>query len=127
MKKIILLGGIFLLFLACDGVNDHSSESKDKFIRHTVAFKLKHPKGSPEEKVFLDEINKLSSIPVVKNFECLLQTGKKNNFDYGVSMEFDSMEAYEEYNQHPDHVAFVQTYWIPNVEDYLEIDYEPFK
>ena len=96
-------------------------------IRHTVVFKLIHPKNSPEEKKFLDEIQKLSSIPGVKNFELLRQVSKKNNYDFGLSMEFESAKAYDAYSQHPDHNAFVQTYWIKEVKEFMEIDYEPYK
>lgn len=96
-------------------------------IRHTVVFKLKYPKGSPEEKEFLNAALMLSSIPGVRHFECLRQTSKKNNFEYGITMEFDTVKAYEEYNQHPDHIAFVNTFWIRDVDDFLEIDYEPIK
>lgn len=96
-------------------------------IRHTVVFKLNHPKDSPEEKEFLNAIMKLSSIPGVHKFECLRQIGKKNNFDYGLSMEFDSKKDYDDYSQHPDHNSFVKTYWIKEVRDFLEIDYEPLK
>jgi hypothetical protein len=42
-------------------------------------------------------------------------------------MEFETSKAYEDYNQHPDHIAFVQTFWVNEVKDFLEIDYEPFK
>lgn len=94
-------------------------------IRHTVVFKLIHSKDSPEEKMFLDAICKLSAIPGVGNFELLRQISRKNNFDYGLSMEFNSVKAYEDYNQHPDHVAFVQKVWKTEVSDFLEIDYEP--
>jgi heme-degrading monooxygenase HmoA len=94
-------------------------------IRHTVVFKLKCANGSPEEKTFFKEAMKLSSIPGVNHFECLRQTSKKSKFEYGISMEFDTLRAYEEYNQHPAHVAFVKTFWIRDVEDFQEIDYEP--
>lgn len=96
-------------------------------IRHTVVFKLVHPKDSPEEKVFLDAICKLSAIPGVENFELLRQISMKNNFDYGLSMEFSSAKAYEDYNQHPDHVVFVKKVWKTEVSDFLEIDYEPLR
>jgi hypothetical protein len=96
-------------------------------IRHTVVFKLKHPKGSPEEKLFFNAALKLSSIAGVRNFECLQQTNKKNNFEYGISMEFDTVKGYQEYSNHPDHVAFVQSFWLKYVADFLEIDYEPMK
>ncbi len=96
-------------------------------IRHTVAFKLIHPKNSPEEKVFLDAIVKLSAIPGVENLELLKQTSRKNNFDYGLSMVFATAKAYEDYNRHPDHVEFVNTIWIKEVSDFLELDYESLK
>ena len=96
-------------------------------IRHTVVLKLKYPKDSPEEIEFLSAAAKLSSIPGVGNFESLRQTSKKNDFDYGLSMEFETMTAYEGYNQHPDHTKFVETYWVKYVEKFLEIDYEPIK
>lgn len=94
-------------------------------IRHTVAFKLIHPKNSPEEKVFLDAIVRLSVIPGVRNLELLKQTSRKNKFDYGLSMEFATAKEYEDYNRHPDHVLFVSTFWISEVSDFLELDYEP--
>ena len=40
-------------------------------------------------------------------------------------MEFADRKAYQDYNQHPDHVRFVQERWIAEVADFLEIDYEP--
>jgi len=96
-------------------------------IRHTVVFKLKHPKGSEEEKNFLNAIMKLSAIPGVEKFECMKQISKKNKYDFGLSMEFADQQAYDLYNNHPDHVAFVQNRWIKEVEDFLEIDYEILK
>ena len=93
-------------------------------IRHTVVFKLKTKKDSSEEHDFFEAVKKLAAIPGVRHFECLKQISPKNNFDFGLSMEFDTAELYEQYNSHPDHVHFVQTYWVKSVEDFLEIDYE---
>lgn len=53
-------------------------------IRHSVVFRLKYSKDSNEESRFLAEVEGLNSFPGVANFECLRQTGKKNNFDYGI-------------------------------------------
>ncbi len=39
-------------------------------------------------------------------------------------MEFASQQAYDQYNDHPDRVAFVQNRWVKEVEDFLEIDFE---
>lgn len=94
-------------------------------IRHTVAFRLKHPAGAKEEASFLQAAQGLAGIPTVKNFECLRQTGRKNNFAFGLSMEFDDENSYRLYNEHPEHAAFVQTRWIPEVAEFIELDYEP--
>jgi stress responsive alpha/beta barrel protein len=95
-------------------------------IRHTVAFKLKHPSNSEAEASFLKAARGLTSIPTVRNFEWLRQVSPKNKFDFGFSMEFASEQDYEAYNAHPEHVRFVETRWRPEVADFLEIDYVPF-
>lgn len=92
-------------------------------IRHTVAFKLKHPAGSKPEAAFLAAAQTLSTIPCVRKFECLVQMGKKNTFTFGLSMEFASQQDYDAYNMHPDHVDFVETRWKPEVMDFIELDY----
>ena len=95
-------------------------------IRHTVVFKLKHAAGSQAELDFLQSAQKLADIPIVKNFECLRQVSEKNIYDFGLSMEFDSMEDYQVYNTNPDHLHFVETRWIPEVTEFMEVDYEPY-
>ncbi|WP_254412168.1 Dabb family protein [Dyadobacter diqingensis] len=95
-------------------------------IQHSVIFKLKYPKNSTEETTFLDAARALVSIPGVLNFQCLKQTSPKNNFDYGLTMEFESQQTYDAYSNHPDHTYFVQEFWLRDVEDFLEIDYAPF-
>ena len=92
-------------------------------IRHTVVFRLKHEQDSLKEKNFLDAARQLATITSVNNFECLQQISPKNNFHFGLSMEFDTQEGYDFYNDHPDHQNFVQKLWIPEVEDFMEIDY----
>jgi len=94
-------------------------------IRHTVVFTLSHPEGSPEEAAFLAEGATLVAIPGVESFELLRETSPKNDYRFGISMEFADRAAYESYNAHPDHVRFVQERWIPEVADFLEVDYEP--
>ncbi|MEZ5070855.1 MAG: Dabb family protein [Bacteroidales bacterium] len=38
-------------------------------------------------------------------------------------MIFENQAAYDAYNGHPDHVAFVAERWVPEVADFLEIDF----
>ena len=94
-------------------------------IRHTVAFRLRHPEGSAAETAFLTDARVLAAIPGVERFEQLRQTSAKNDFTFGFSMEFADAAAFAAYDQHPDHRAFVADRWVPEVEDFLEIDYEP--
>jgi hypothetical protein len=92
-------------------------------ITHTVFFRLKHVEGSAEEKKFLADSLALAKLPTVKNFRQLRQTSIKNNFRFGFAMEFDDEIAYNQYNLHPAHVAYVRDTWIPQVSEFMEIDY----
>ena len=93
-------------------------------LRHTVAFRLRHPIGSAEESDFLAAAAALDSIPGVTAFEVLRQVGRKNSYSYALSMEFADAAAYAAYDAHPAHQAFVAERWLPEVEDFVEIDYQ---
>ena len=97
----------------------------DDRIRHTVVLTPRHDPGSPEEGDFLAAAERLAEIPGVEAFEILRETSPKNGYRFGISMEFADAAAYAAYNEHPDHVRFVQDRWIPEVDDFLEIDYAP--
>jgi hypothetical protein len=92
-------------------------------IRHTVVFTLKHRPGSAEEKKFLEDALVLTQIPTVRSFERLKQVSAKNGYKLGFSMEFTDQAAYDTYNDHPIHVAFVRDRWKLEVSDFMEIDY----
>ena len=94
-------------------------------IRHTVTLTPVHEPGSPEEADFLAALKALESIPGVEAFEVVREVSPKNDFRFGASMEFADPDAYQAYNEHPDHVAFVRDRWQAEVSDFLEIDYEP--
>jgi heme-degrading monooxygenase HmoA len=92
-------------------------------IRHTVSFALRHDPGSSEEQDFLGAAERLRAIPGVEEFEILREVSPKNDFRYGISMEFADQSAYDAYNAHPDHRRFVEERWLQEVSDFLEIDY----
>lgn len=96
-------------------------------IIHSVVFTPKHEPGSAEEKNFLDAAISLKAIESVRNFKAFRQVSKKNNFRFGLSMEFETEEGYQAYNEDPRHVDFVQNRWIPEVVDFMEIDYLPYE
>jgi heme-degrading monooxygenase HmoA len=91
-------------------------------IRHAAIFRLKHAKGSAEEKSFLAALGELHNIPGVENFEIARETSPKNALDFAVSMIFADQAAYDGYNNHPSHVACVQSRWIPEVAEFMEHD-----
>ena len=93
-------------------------------IRHTVVFTPKHAEGSAAEADFLEAATRLSTLPGVEAWELLREVSPKNGYRYGISMEFANRAAYAGYDGHPEHVSFVQERWNPEVEDFLEIDYE---
>ena len=91
-------------------------------IRHAVVFTLKHPPGSAAEAKFLEDALILEKIPTVRNFERLREVSPKNGFKFGFAMEFETQAAYDAYNTHPDHVAFVRDRWQTEVADFMETD-----
>jgi hypothetical protein len=88
-------------------------------------FSLKQGKYSSAQGNFFSAVATLAAIPGVRNFKLLRQISPKNEFDFGISMEFESKEAYEGYNNHPEHTRFVQEAWLTHVEKFMELDFEP--
>ena len=93
-------------------------------ITHTVTFRLKHERGSEAETDFLQAARALADLWMVRNFKCYKQTSPKSGYDFGLSMEFESQAEHDAYSSHPMHTDFVQYRWIPEVVDFLELDYE---
>ncbi len=91
-------------------------------IRHAAIFRLKHPDGSEAEADFLQALASLKSIPGVGEFHISREVSPKNPFRFAVSMTFADQKAYDAYNLHPDHVAFVRDRWVPEVAEFMEHD-----
>ena len=93
-------------------------------IRHTVAFRLVHERGSAAEAEFLDSAAKaLTAIDGVADFEVNRQVSVKSDLDWQLSMVFADREAYDAYNEHPVHVAFVESRWQAEVTAFQEYDF----
>ncbi len=121
IKNTALAGSAGLLCACTDELGGEK-------ILHTVMFKLKHAKDSPEEKKFLkDSYDILSKIEVAKSFRVLRQVGKKNDFNFALSMLFDSQKDYDSYNNNPNHLAYVKQRWEREVESFLESDFRAYK
>lgn len=92
-------------------------------IQHTVAFRLVHPAGSAAERGFLHTARDLAGIPGVRDFQQLRQVSPKSEFTFFFTMRFADEAAYQAYNEHPVHVAFVRDRWEPEVSEFQELDF----
>ncbi len=93
-------------------------------IQHTVVFRLVHAPGSEGERAFLaDARAALTSIPGVEDFRISRQVSAKSDLTYQFAMTFAEGGAYQAYNDHPTHAAFVAQRWVPEVADFQEYDF----
>ena len=94
-------------------------------IQHMVIFDLRHAKGSELAEKFLGDGKQiLSKIPGVRNFQVFNQVSLKNDYNYGFSMVFDNKFSYDSYNNHANHLSFVENRWKKEVSRFLEIDFK---
>ncbi len=91
-------------------------------IRHSALFRLHHAAGSPEEAGFLLALATLSAIGGVDDFQIAREISPKNPYAFALAMTFADQAAYDGYNDHPLHVTFVQTRWLPEVAEFMEHD-----
>ncbi|MRG60357.1 Dabb family protein [Agromyces sp. CFH 90414] len=95
-------------------------------IRHTVAFTLRHDPDSAAEHAFLADGERiLTGIPGVLDFAASRQVSPKSDYRFQFAMTFADQAAYDAYNAHPDHVAFVEQRWAVEVAEFEELDFEP--
>jgi hypothetical protein len=92
-------------------------------IQHTVVFRLRHAAGSRGEQDFLAAARELAQIPGVEDFQQLRQVSPKSDFTFWFTMRFADADAYQGYNEHPTHIAFVRDRWVPEVEAFSELDF----
>jgi quinol monooxygenase YgiN len=91
-------------------------------IRHAALFRLNHQAGTVGEAEFLRALALLRAIPGVENFDIAREVSGRNPYAFAVSMTFADQAAYDAYNTHPVHVAFVEGRWIPEVAEFMEHD-----
>jgi hypothetical protein len=92
-------------------------------IQHTVAFSLRHTPGSTEERDFLSAALDLATIPGVQDYRQLRQISPKSTFTHSFAMIFADQQAYQDYNNHPIHMAFVGDRWQTEVTAFQELDF----
>jgi len=134
MKKIMAIVLTAALFGACNCSHQQESATSGQAgvpaklekgkIQHTVQFSLKQDLDASETDQFLQNAERiLTALPGVKNFEIYRQINTKNPYAFYFSMVFDDQQAYDTYNDHPEHVKFVKERWQVGVENFLEADF----
>lgn len=126
-KRQFIAAAASLALAGCSTVSSTGNPPEKSMIVHSVFFKLVHAPASVEEVEFLRKASDLARIPGVENFKVLKETSPKNDFTFGLSMEFVDQTAYDGYNSHPEHVAFVNDVWLKEVADFMEIDHIPYQ
>ncbi|TXK70275.1 Dabb family protein [Paenibacillus sp. N3.4] len=79
------------------------------------------------EQFLVGSAQELAEIPGVEQFEVFRQVSTKTDYDYGFSMVFADQTAYDAYNVHPVHTAYVAERWVKEVSRFQEIDFRLFE
>ena len=97
-------------------------------IRHTVVFRLRHPAGSAAEADFLrTRARAADADPRRRALRGAAPDGERRARTASRSRwSSPTRRRTPAYNAHPDHQAFVQGRWIPEVEEFLELDFEAY-
>jgi hypothetical protein len=93
-------------------------------LRHAGIFNFKATVSESQKHKFFVALKALEEINGVEKMEVSRQTSTKNKFKYGFSMEFANNDIYQAYSIHPQHDVFVKDFFIPLVDDFMEIDTE---
>ncbi len=92
-------------------------------IEHTVSFTLTHPRGSAEEKDFIESLRDITNMPGVQNFRINRQVSSKGPFAFQISMWFDTQKELDAYDASKEHVDYVHERWIPEVTEWQTLDF----
>lgn len=96
-------------------------------LRHAVGVNLKYGKDDPRVKEFFKAAKQaLATIPQVKAYTHYAVTNSDCGYQYGFVLDFESEEAWMEYNEHPANLKFSEDYWEKDVAGYLYFNFVPF-
>ena len=96
-------------------------------LRHAVGVNLNYEKDDPRVKEFFRAAKKmLATIPQVKCYTHYVVENPECGYQYGFALDFESKEAWLEYNEHPDQVKFSEEYWNDGTASYLFFNFVPF-
>ncbi len=95
-------------------------------IRHVAVFRWT-PEATPEQKQRVTaELSRLPAlIPSLRAYHLAPDLGvNQRNFDFAVAADFDDVDGYLAYRDHPEHRAILAEFIRPIIEERAAVQYE---
>ena len=95
-------------------------------IRHVVLFRWTDEAAPEQKQRAADELGRLPAlVPSLRTFSLGPDLGiNQGNFDFAVAADFDDVDGYLAYRDHPEHRAIVAQFTTPIVAQRFAVQYE---
>lgn len=126
LSRIATISLLILFIASCQPDNNqtdnslpemsNNTESTVGMLQHTVFFYLNDDVTEAEREQFEDGLVKLLEIPEIYYSETGIPAGTAerdvtdHSYGYAIYTWFETMEDYRGYDEHPDHLEFIDTY-----------------
>lgn len=121
LSRIVTISLLILYVSACQPDNSHPETSSDPestigMLQHTVFFYLNDDVTAEEREEFEAGLVKLLEIPQIYRSETGVPAGTAerdvtdHSYGYAIYTWFETMEDYMGYDEHPDHLEFIDAY-----------------
>lgn len=119
-SQLLITAWALFIIAGCQPGAEHSSENSTEtatgLLQHNVYFYLNEDVTPDEVEEFEKGLKKLLSIPDIYKSELGVPAGTlerdvtDHDFAFSIFTWFTSMDAYKAYDEHPDHMVFIDTY-----------------
>ena len=121
LSRIVTISLLVLFSSACQSDNSQTelnsnTEAAIGMLQHTVFFYLNDDVTTTEREQFEEGLKKLLEIPEIYRSETGVPAGTAerdvtdHSYAYAIYTWFETMEDYVGYDEHPDHLEFIDTY-----------------
>ncbi len=94
--------------------------------KHVVGVNLKYEKDDPRVEGFFKAAEEsLGKVPQVKSYSHYRVENPEGGYQYGFILDFESKDAWMEYNDHPYSLKFTEDYWEKAVTGYTFFNFIP--
>ena len=121
LSRIVTISLLILFSSACQSDNSQTelnsnTEAAIGMLQHTVFFYLNDDVTTTEREQFEEGLKKLLEIPEIYRSETGVPAGTAerdvtdHSYAYAIYTWFETMEDYVGYDEHPDHLEFIDNY-----------------